>query len=176
MLSGGVAFALLRRTSLYEKQVRNPLESPAHAGELVIDVLATLRVSDAYDRKPIALVPISQPLSSLLDQLAATRHATFPVADSQGKLVGVVSLATLRTMLDEKQHTGSLVVGDAMERLVTVAPSDSLSAALDRLLKSGYDEVVVSDGNGAVLGLIGHSEIVAAYNRELARRRQTAPA
>ncbi len=177
MLSEGVAFALLRRTSLYEKQVRSPLESPAHAGELVIDILATLRVSDAFVKnREVALVPIGQPLATLLDTLAATRHATFPVADAAGKLVGMVSLATLRTLLDEKMHTREMVVGDAMERLVTVAPTDTLSQALDTLLSSGQAEVVVTEAaQTEVLGLLGHSDIVAAYNKELARRRHSAP-
>jgi CIC family chloride channel protein len=175
MLSEGVAFALLRNTALYKSQVKSPLDSPAHAGELAVDILAMLRVSDAYDRAAqVKPVPMSMPLDALLGELAATRHATFPVADASGNLVGMVSLATLRTMLDEQEHVG-IVVGDAMERLVTVAPNDVLSEALDRLLKSGHAELpVVEPGRPGVVGLIGHSEIVAAYNRELVRRRQSA--
>jgi len=172
MLAGGVAYALLRNAKLYRSQVRGPIDSPAHAGELVIDILGTMRVRDAYDQsamvKPVAM---SLPLSSLLEQLAATRHATFPIVDSTGKLVGMVSLATLRAMLGEDTKSAGIVVGDAMEKLVTVSPDDTLSEALDRLLKSGYAELPVAT-DGSVLGLIGHSEIVAAYNRELARRRQ----
>lgn len=171
MLAEGVAFALLRNTKLYQSQVRGPFDSPAHAGELVIDILGVMRVRDAYDKnslvKPIAM---NLPLSALLEQLAATRHATFPVADSTGKLVGMVSLATLRAMIGEDMAK-SIVVGDAMEKLVVVAPEDTLSEALDRLLKSGYAELPVAN-DGQLLGLIGHSEIVSAYNRELARRRQ----
>jgi CIC family chloride channel protein len=170
MLAEGVAFALLRNTKLYRSQVRGPMDSPAHAGELAVDILGAMRVADAYDKTTVVTpVAMSLPLASLLDQLAATRHATFPVADASGKLVGMVSLATLRSMLDE--DVASVVVGDAMERLVTVGPTDTLSEALDRLLKSGYAELPVAT-DGKVLGLIGHSEIVAAYNRELARRRQ----
>jgi CIC family chloride channel protein len=177
MFAEGVAFALLRNTQLYRNQVRGPIDSPAHAGELVVDILGALRVSEAFDKsKPVEPVPMSMPLSQLLDQLAATRHATFPVADSSGKLVGVVSLATLRAMLGERMDSVGIVVGDAMERLVTVTPEDSLSEALDRLLKSGYVELPVADGGGKLIGLIGHSEIVGAYNRELVRRRQSAPA
>jgi CIC family chloride channel protein len=162
----------LRNTKLYQSQVRGPMDSPAHAGELVIDILGTMRVDDAYDKaatvKPVAM---DLPLAALLEQLAATRHATFPVIDSSNNLVGMVSLATLRSMLGEDMKSSGIVVGDAMEKLVTVAPGDTLSEALDRLLKSGYAELPVAF-NGSVLGLIGHSEIVTAYNRELARRRQ----
>jgi CIC family chloride channel protein len=174
MLSGGVAFALLRDTKLYRNQVRSPVDSPAHAGELVVDILGTLRVSDAYDRAlKVQPVAMSLPLSSLVDQLAATRHATFPVADASGGLAGLVSLATLRALLKEEMHAG-ILVGDAMERLVMLRPEDRLSEALDRLLKSGYAELPITDERGQLLGLIGHSDIVAAYDRELVRRRQKA--
>src|SRR5262249_38207449 len=46
MLSSGVAFALLRNTTLYSHQAKSPLESPAHSGELAVDILATMRVSE----------------------------------------------------------------------------------------------------------------------------------
>jgi CIC family chloride channel protein len=174
MLCEGVAFALCRRTKLYVRQVRNPLESPAHAGDLAIDVLASLRVADVCDPKArVKAVPRTMPLSHLLDQLADTHNATFPVSDENGQLVGMVSLATLRGVLDEEvTDHHRILVGDAMDRLVTVDPSDALSTALDRLLSSGYAELPVFDANDpSSFGLVGHPEIVNAYNRELARRR-----
>lgn len=172
MLCGGIAFALLRRTALYGNQVRHPSASPAHAGELAVDLLASLRVGEAYDRATRVLpVPIDQPLGALLAQVATTRHATFPVAGPDGRLVGMVSLATLRQLVGEDMNA-PLVVGDAMERLVTVTPNDPLSVALDRLLKSGQAELPVADEVGTFLGLIGHADVVLAYNRELARRKE----
>jgi CIC family chloride channel protein len=174
MLSAGVAFALLRHTALYPHQAKSPLESPAHSGELAVDILGAMRVADAYERTEVKPVAMNLPLPTLLNQLAATRHATFPVCDSDGHLVGMVSLATLRTLIGE-DSIAPILVGDAMNKLSTVTPDDTLSETLDRLLQSGFVELPVIERDGEkLLGLIGHSDIVAAYNRELARRRAAA--
>jgi CIC family chloride channel protein len=172
MLSAGVAFFLLRHTTLYTHQAKSPLESPAHAGELAVDILATMRVTDAFEKTAVEPVAMNLPLPTLLATLSATRHATFPVCDQSGALVGMVSLATLRGLIGE-QHIAPILVGDAMDRLVTVTPIESLSETLDKLLKSGYAELPVLE-EGKLVGLIGHSEIVSAYNRELGRRRAAA--
>jgi CIC family chloride channel protein len=174
MLCEGLAYALLRRTALYDKQVRSPLDSPAHAGELAVDVLAQLHVADVCDRRTaVEAVPMRLPLRKLLDQLAETRCAVFPVSDASGKIAGLVALATLRQLLSEELSGPQLLVGDATERLVSVTSDDPLSTALDRLLASGYPELPVIDPEtpDRVIGLIGHSENVTAYTRELARRR-----
>jgi chloride channel protein, CIC family len=177
MLCEGVAFALNRRTSLYTKQFNSPVDSPAHAGELVVDLLASLRVENAYDhQRQVKAVQATTPLGELLTQVSSSRHATFPVCDAEGRLVGMVSLATLRGMLGEAlDGAHAIVAGDAMEKLVTVAPEDSLSIALDRLLASGHAELPVAESlTGKLLGLVGHADIVSAYHRELARRRHNA--
>ncbi len=175
MLAEGVAFILLRHTSLYLKQVDNPLASPAHSRELAIDILASVPVGGALNRAT-QVVPVlaSMPLRALLDQASDSKHAVFPVADPAGRLVGLVSFATLRTLLNEELAGARLLVSDAMERLVFVVPTDTLSTALDRLLESGLAELPVASEEEprTIVGLIGHSEIVAAYNRELAQRRR----
>jgi CIC family chloride channel protein len=175
MFSVGVAVLLLRKTQLYHAQVRNHYESPVHADAMAVDVLGQIKVEQAYDKQArIKPVPATLPLTSLIGQVAATRHATFPVCDGEGKLIGMVSLATLRSLLNEEVGAPSiLLVNDAMDRLVTVAATDSLSVALERLLKSGYSEIPVVDaGDPAQVGLIGYSDIVGAYNRELTRRKE----
>lgn len=172
MLSAGVAFALLRHTTLYTFQAKSPLDSPAHAGELAVDLLASMRVQDAFEKTAVEPVAMSLPLPTLLATLSATRHATFPVCDQSGALVGMVSLATLRGLIGE-QHIAPILVGDAMDKLIAVSPSETLSETLDKLLKSGYSELPVIE-DGKLVGLIGHSEIVSAYNRELGRRQAAA--
>src|SRR5262249_10821723 len=44
MLSCGLNMALSRRWTIYEEQVLTPIDSPAHQGDFVVDVLEQLRV------------------------------------------------------------------------------------------------------------------------------------
>ena len=42
-----LAYLLLGRTSLYEKQVATRVDSPAHVGDFAVDIMEHLRVKDA---------------------------------------------------------------------------------------------------------------------------------
>ena len=44
MLACGLNMALSRRWTIYEEQVPTPIDSPAHQGDFVVDVLEQLRV------------------------------------------------------------------------------------------------------------------------------------
>ena len=44
MLVCGLNMALSRRWTIYEEQVPSPIDSPAHQGDFVVDVLERLRV------------------------------------------------------------------------------------------------------------------------------------
>ena len=51
MLVCGLHMALSTRWSLYEEQVPGPIDSPAHQGDFVIDVLEQIRVHEIRIRR-----------------------------------------------------------------------------------------------------------------------------
>ena len=50
MLACGLNMALSRRWTIYEEQVPTPIDSPAHQGDFVVDVLERLRVGEVRIR------------------------------------------------------------------------------------------------------------------------------
>src|SRR5262249_36551110 len=67
MLAEAVTFVMMRRFTLYEKQLATRRDSPAHGGEYVLDLLQDLRVDVAYQRDArIEPVSPSTPIETLL--------------------------------------------------------------------------------------------------------------
>jgi CIC family chloride channel protein len=179
MLGVMITYLLLRRHSLYEKQVKTAKDSPAHLGDFTVDVLEDLRVVDAYDRRTQGLSPVRQDmrLREFLDHVSSTAEWFFPVVDSGGTLCGVVSLPDVRAVVGDPGALDIVVVGDAMAPLVTVAPRASLRTALGVFMKCGYSQLPVVDPATPqkVVGLLSQQDLIGAYNAEILRRR-VAPA
>lgn len=177
MLSEAITFALLRRHSLYEKQVRGPQDSPAHLEDFTIDILEQLRVGDVLTPAEVAPVRADLPLTDFLETVSKSAESHFAVVDQAGDLVGVVSLDDLREVISDQEVLAVGVVGDAMRRPIVLSPTDSLRRALARYLESGTDRLPVTDPlrPRKVLGFVGHADVIAGYNRELLRRRAKAP-
>ena len=62
MLACGLNMAISRRWTIYEEQVPTPIDSPAHQGDFVVDVLEQLAVRDVGIRtKGVETIPASMP-------------------------------------------------------------------------------------------------------------------
>ena len=66
MLVSAISFILLRRTSLYEKQVISRLGSPVHMGEFAQGVLRGLQVENAIVYRPVTFIPENTPFDELV--------------------------------------------------------------------------------------------------------------
>ena len=171
MLVCGANFALSRRWTLYEEQVVSPVDSPAHQGDFVVDVLERLRVEQVRVRSEgIELMPASTPFDEVLRRVANSTETLFPVVDAGGKLVGIFSLRDIRTAL-LGTNLGPLVVADdlAMRPVRTVSPRDDLHTALRRMTELNLDEipVVAPDDPSRLLGLLSRHELVSAYSGQI---------
>jgi CIC family chloride channel protein len=174
MLSVMICFLLLRRFSLYEKQVRDARESPVHADKFTIDVLEDLRVADVFDAKSgTRAVRQDMRLADFLAHVAETAEWFFPVVDREGRPVGMVSLAEVRAVIADEGALDILLVGDAMLPLYSVAPQSSLRTAIAMFAASGHDRLPVIDPAQPheVKGLLTQQAVMGAYNAELLRRK-----
>ncbi len=162
---------LSRNWTLYEEQVPSPIDSPAHQGDFVVDVLERIRVDQVHIRtEGLELVPESTPFDSLLRRVANSTETLFPVVDAEGHFVGIFSLRDVRLALLGSE-VGPLVIADdlATHAVVTVTPRDDLHTALRRLTELNLDEIPVVDPNDRtrLVGLLGRRELVASYTAQV---------
>jgi CIC family chloride channel protein len=173
MLGVMITYLLLRRFSLYEKQVRTLRDSPVHADKFTIDVLEDLRVADVAEKTPARTVRQDLSLRDFLRHVSDTAEWFFAVVDPSGRPVGMLSLADVRAVIADDSALDVLLVGDAMLPLYSVAPAASLRTAIAVFAASGQDRLPVIDPQNPsqIVGLLGQRAVLAAYNTELLRRR-----
>jgi CIC family chloride channel protein len=171
MLVCGLNVGLSRRWTIYEEQVASPVDSPAHQGDFVVDVLEQLRVGQVPVRSGgIEPVPEAAPFSEVIRRVADSSETLFPVIDCRGRLTGIFDLRDVRLALAGSEW-GPLVLADDLARrpVLSVTPEDDLHTALRRLTELNSEEIpVVEPGNPTkLLGLLSRRALVAAYTTRI---------
>jgi chloride channel protein, CIC family len=171
-----LCFLLCRRWTLYVKQVPTRLQSAAHRGDFLIDVLEGIKVRDVYRTgRKLILVPEAMSLDEIVHTLAKTTQQYFPVVDANNRLVGIFSADDVRTWLYNETIWQLAVARDVMiSKIVSVTPDDDLNTALERFTQLNLDELPVLDPDdpGQFLGMLRRKETIAAYNRRLMEHKQ----
>lgn len=130
------------------------------------DVLARLRVRQAYDPHP-TVIQDSANIDELLDHLGRTHATEFPVVDADRQLIGVISIAELGRIARDASALASVVIAADIAGPTEVAsPSDSLLDAIRKMGIRGAGSIpVVDPGTERVIGTIGRAQILAMYER-----------
>ena len=167
MLACGLNMAISQKWTIYEEQVSTPIDSPAHQGDFVVDVLEQLRVRDVGIRtQGIEVVPASTPFRELIHVVARSTETLFPVVDARGRLTGIFSLHDLRLALVGCEW-GPLVLADdlAYRPVLSVTPDDNLHTALRHMTELNIDEIPVVDQKDPahLLGLLSRRDLTLAY-------------
>jgi CIC family chloride channel protein len=166
-----IAFLLSDEQSIYHSQVESRSRSPAHLGDYVRDVLTGLRVAQFL--KPDEVFPLLHPnerLPDILARLSDASYHTLPVVDTDGRLLGVVSLEELHVAA-RSPHLGALVLAaDLMRGDVTpLRQDDRLDRALELFVENDLLALPVVDGspNNRVIGVVRRHDVSAAYLRNV---------
>ncbi|QDT51719.1 H(+)/Cl(-) exchange transporter ClcA [Symmachiella dynata] len=171
-----LCFLFCRRWTLYQKQAPSRMESPAHRGDFIVDVLEGIHVSDVFvPGRPVTCVPESMTLDQIVHLLAETHESYFPVVNEQDRVVGIFSARDVRTYLYDETIWNLAIAEDIMTtKIVSVKPNDDLNTALQRFTAVNLDELPVFDAEepGKLLGMLRRKETIAFYNRQLLRRKQ----
>ncbi len=166
---------LSSRWTLYEEQVSSLIDSPAHLGDFVVDVLARIQVRSVYRvDHPIDLIPQETPLPIIIKLVASSQNNYFPVVDDDQHLVGIFSLHDVRSILEGDRAGGLILAADiATFPVLTVTPNDDLHTALRRFTRKNIDElpIVNPDDPLRVIGMLRRKEVIGAYDEQLAAMR-----
>lgn len=171
-----LCFVMGRPWKLYSKQVSSRLESPAHRGDFLVDVLEGMTVQDVFDpQQSVTTVPEGTPLSRIVRILSETGQHYFPVVDADQRMVGIFSETDVRGYLFDETIWKLAVARDVMtSKIVSITPTDDLNTALRRFTATEIDELPVVDPQDRtrLLGMLRHKELIVAYNRRLAEHQQ----
>jgi len=169
---------LLNPLTLYRKQVGSRLDSPAHRGDFLVDVLEGIRVEDVYQKnRKMIMVHEGTSLDDIVHMLARTSQRYFPVVDDQQRMIGIFSADDVRSYLYDDTIWQVANAGDVMiHRVVTVTPEDDLNSALTSFTALNVDELPVVDPQqgGKLVGMLRRKESIAAYNRRLMEHKRAA--
>ncbi|MBN1867483.1 chloride channel protein [Candidatus Sumerlaeota bacterium] len=156
------------RIGIYIKQVGSRVDSPAHQGDFVIDVLEQMRVTDVMaESQAVPLVDESVLLPAIFNKVSQTRHTTFPVVNAQGDMVGVIRLDDLRSAFMEPDLASLIIARDiAFQRFEPLATTDNLNTALRKMRAARCSElpVVRDEGSNEIVGMLSQHELTQAYS------------
>lgn len=132
-----------------------------------VNVTRSLRVEDAMTTE-VNTVSESMVLADVIKLMQKTRHNGFPVVDSDGRLVGIITLEDIRKT--DFENRMSIPVANVCSReLVVSYPSESLEDVLQKLGDDEIGRLPVVDQNdpGKLIGLITRTDVIKSYNRAL---------
>ena len=175
MVVCALAYLLLGKVSLYEKQVDTRLDSPAHVGDYLVDIMDYLCVRDAVLRKrKVETIPEGMVFEDIIQLMMNSNQQDFPVVDEKGYLTGVISITDLRTAMADSSIHQLLVAKDiAVNGVKSVTMYDSLNTALKLMAIMNVRElpVISKEDAGKVIFIISRKDITCAYHEEIERRK-----
>jgi len=171
MLGVGITFLVIRRRTLYPAQLPSRADSPAHAGELVVSILETMRVGDLVDRSPERTAAAETPLSELVARMPSGTRPTFAVVEN-GLLSGVVSTGDVVQAVELVGPLMPVIAVDLMNAAPQVVhPEDDLYATLALFRQHDADALPVVDRETrAYIGMLSRAAILEALRARAAER------
>jgi len=136
-----------------------------------VDVMQGVLVSEAMTT-PAPVISENVSLIELRDALRTSRIRTLCVVNDGGDLVGIVTLSDLQGVYTATKGESELTVGDICTReVVTCAANDGLWTAIRIMGANDVGRLPVLDpSNGKLVGLIGRSGVMKAYNMAISRK------
>ncbi len=176
MLVTTLSFVGSHKWGIYRQQVPTRMDSKAHRGDFIVDVLEGLKVADVYQHDPrIILIPESMTLDEIVHRLATNHQHYFPVVDAEGHVVGIFTDDDVRSYLYDDVLWDLVVARDIMvTNIVSVVPDDDLNTAMKAFTSLNLDELPVVDkeDSGHLLGMLRRKESIAAYNQRVMEHKQ----
>lgn len=165
MLASAVTLVLGRNVSLYENQVDNKFESPAHVSDATINILEREQVRDHYKPGRVSIVEEGTHFGALTDIIVNASELCFPVRGADDRITGILAVQDLRKVLYEESLCELLVAGDVARKAVLLRPDEDLYTALLKFVESDLAQLPVVDSEDPtkVLGMLAREDVFTAY-------------
>jgi CIC family chloride channel protein len=175
LLVCSLCYLLAKRWTIFENQVKSRIDSPAHAGEFMMDILQTMKVENLTPLiKHVRCVNEDMPFSEFKKIFQTTKQHYFPVMNGAGDFCGIFSSTDIREVIFTSHLENLVVMKDIMiSDIITTTPSEDLNTVLLKLTQKNIDALpVVNKENPAVfLGLIYRRDIISHYNNHVKKIR-----
>ena len=171
LLVCSVAYMASRRWTIFHRQVKSRIDSPAHTGDFFVDILQTIHVRDLMDHvRKVTLIPQDMTFSDFKTYFSKTDQHYFPVMDHSQRLVSIFSINDVRAVLFSQEIEELVVMKDiGTTDIIVTTPSEDLNTVLQKFTIRNIDSlpVVKEDDHTFLIGMLRRREVIAFYNQQL---------
>jgi CIC family chloride channel protein len=176
LLVCSLCYLISQRWTIFHNQVRSRVESPAHAGEFMMDILQTIKVGDLMGLvKTVVHVNEDMPFSKFKQLFSKTKQHYFPVMDRHNRFCGIFSSTDIREIIFARHIEDLVVMRDIMVTdIIVTTVSEDLNTVLQKLTIKNIDAlpVVKEDDHGVLLGILYRRDVISHYNHYIKTMRK----
>ena len=169
MVVSTISYLLMGKVSLYEKQLAQRLDSPAHVTEFARRLLAKMYVAETVSEGQVSVLEEGLHFQDLVKIVTNSPESYFPVVNKQGDLTGILTINDIREFMFDKELSNLVVAKDVATRgVVTVSWGDTLDTVLDKMATLTVDEmpVVSATEPSKVVSMITKEDIITYYYKK----------
>ena len=171
LLVCSVSYLAARKWTIYDRQVKSKIDSPAHAGDFFVDILQAIRVKNLLHLvKKVEVIPRNMTFHDFREFFTETKQHYFPVVDQFNRLVGIFSSTDIRGIIFSRGIGNLVVMNDvATFDIILTTPSEDLNAVLQKFTIKNIDSlpVVKDDDHGILIGMLNRREVISYYNEQV---------
>jgi len=171
LLVCSVSYLAARKWTIYDRQVKSKVSSPAHAGDFFVDILQAIRVKNLMHLvKKVEVIPRDMTFRDFREFFSQTKQHYFPVVDQYERLTGIFSSTDIRSVLFTRGIGQLVVMNDiATFDIILTTPSEDLNAVLQKFTIKNIDSlpVVKDDDHGILIGMLNRREVISYYNEQV---------
>lgn len=178
LIAAVMHIAFSRPWSIYKSQVLNKFASPAHRGDMDVDVLRVTTVGEVVEHCDMKTLRGEDSLIHVLKDIEVdyvypvyegTSHSLAGISlghERTGKYIGLLDMSVVKNAYisspDLIQH---LLVSDCTVKAPMLEESMDLHTALKFFVRTSMPELCVQNKDGDVIGVLSHAAIFKAYDR-----------
>jgi CIC family chloride channel protein len=171
LLVCSISYLAAKRWTIYDKQVKSKIDSPAHAGDFFVDILQAIRVKDlTHLIKKVNVIPQNMTFRDFKKFFPETKQHYFPLVDNFGRLLGIFSSTDIRSVLFMRGLGDLVVMNDvATFDIILTTPEEDLNTVLQKFTIKNIDSlpVVKTDDHGILIGMLNRREVISFYNEQI---------